>query len=462
MNGGSPAASERPSTALAEFAAGLRLEDVPESTLTRAKELLLDAMACAIAAERGEELPQIEAFASFLGGEGTTTVLGEARPLGMAPAVLVNGYRITAVTVCDVYTAAHCHVTPEVVPPVLAVAERTGADGAATLAAFVAGLEVATRVARGLVYREFRSRGWHAPGVVGPFGGAAGVAHLLGLDAERTRHALALAGSQSAGTWAAWGTPTVKFHQARGALSGTLAGLLAAEGFRGSDEILTHPDGGIYPAYAGGGDAAAAVEGLGSRWELDEISLRMWPSGTPLQPVITALFLLLAEGPVDPSRVSRVVVHVPPHVHAAHARFTVPGGTFEALLSIPYVVGVVLHDRDAWLPQFTADRYTDPALRDFIERRVELEASDSVSRDGAAVELWAVDGGHRRAEVGVANGHPLNPLSRREVEEKVHRCADDRIGADAADELIRRVMTIEEEPGIAEALALACPAPVVA
>jgi 2-methylcitrate dehydratase PrpD len=450
---------ERPTTELASFVAGLQLEDVPVETRARAKQLLLDTFACAIAAGGGEELPQIEAFADALGGGGEATVIGDGRRRSLAAATLVNGYRVTAITVCDVYTPAHCHVTPEVVPPLLGIAERDAKSGRDVLRALVGGLEVATRAARGLDYAEFRRRGWHAPGVVGPFGGSAAVASLLGLDETDTRNALALAGSQSAGTWAAWGTPTVKFHQARGAMSGLLAGLLAAEGFRGSDEVLTHPDGGIYTTYAGGGNPAATVERLGERWELMEISMRLWPSGTPLQPVISALFALLGREAIDPFRIERVTIGVPPHVHRAHARFGVPNGTFVALLSIPYVAAVVLHDRAAWVPQFAADRYGDPELARFIEQHIELRVDETLNVDGARVEVVDRDGTRHEAAVDVARGHPRDPITQAELEAKVRRCADDVIGRRATQELIERVMAIEAESSVRAILSLVRPEP---
>lgn len=454
MNATDPVA--RPTTALAELAAGIRLEHVPEATRSRAKQLLLDAIGCAIAAGAGEELAQVEAFADALGPGAETSVLGSAVRRAMPGAVLVNGYRVTAVTVCDVYTPAHCHLTPEVLPPTLAIGEREGASGDAVLRAWIAGLEVAARAARGLGYAEFRRRGWHAPGVVGPFGGAAAVASLLALDATTTRNALALAGSQSAGTWAAWGTPAVKFHQARGALSGLLGGLLAAQGFPGAEEILTNPDGGIYTTYAGGGDPAATVDGLGERWEIDQISMRRWPSGTPIQPVITALFSLLDATPIAVDQVERVVVSVPPNVHRAHDRFGVPDGTFVALLSIRYAMAVILHDRDAWLPQFAAARYGDPDLARFVER-VHLLADEALGPDGARVEVVMTDGTSLAATVDVAKGHPRDPLSQEELEAKVHRCADAVIGPDATDELIGRVLRVEDEGDIRGVLALAQP-----
>jgi 2-methylcitrate dehydratase PrpD len=65
--------------------------------------------------------------------------------------------------------------------------------------------------------------------------------------------AFGLAGSQSAGTFAAWGTPTVKFHQCRGALSGLMAALLAEQNFLATREFLTVQDGGLYSTYTNGG-----------------------------------------------------------------------------------------------------------------------------------------------------------------------------------------------------------------
>jgi 2-methylcitrate dehydratase PrpD len=159
---------------------------------------------------------------------------------------MLNAYLVTAVTVCDVHRPTLYHTTPEVVPPALAIAERDGGSGKALLLAVAAGLETSVRIALGIDYPAFRARGWHSPG-------ASALGKLLGLNTEQQRNAFGLAGSQSAGTFAHCGTPTIKFHQCRGALSGLLAGLLAQQDFRASAEILAHPDGGIFNAYSDGG-----------------------------------------------------------------------------------------------------------------------------------------------------------------------------------------------------------------
>src|SRR3954447_1847909 len=217
-----------PSEALAQFAATLDCDRIPARVRDYAKIVLLDTLACAVAGHQSEETQQVEAFASALAQSRESSVIGGDR-LSLAGATLLNAYLVTAVTMCDAHRPTLTHITPEVVPPALAIAERDGLSGRDLLVALVAGCEVTTRVGLGLDFPEFRRRGWHGPGIIGPFGSAAAVGRLIGLDADTMARAFGLAGSQAAGTFAAWGTPTVKFHQCRGALSGLMAALLAQQ-----------------------------------------------------------------------------------------------------------------------------------------------------------------------------------------------------------------------------------------
>src|SRR5262249_32759144 len=151
--------------------------------------------------------------------------------------------------------------------------------------------------------RAFRARGWHGPGVIGPFGAAAAVGRLRNVDAEVMAKAFGLAGSQSAGTFAAWATPTVKFHQCRGALSGLMAALLAEQNFLATRQFLPAKAAGRYNPYSNGGRRAAATADLGRRWELLQIALRLWPSASSIQGMNTALFDLIEQNRIDPNQV---------------------------------------------------------------------------------------------------------------------------------------------------------------
>ena len=107
--------------ALAHFAATLTYDGVPARVREHCKTVLLDAIACAVAGHQGEETRQIAALASGLAQSSESSVIGGNR-LSLAGATLLNGYLVTAVTMCDAHRPTLTHVTAEVVPAALAIA----------------------------------------------------------------------------------------------------------------------------------------------------------------------------------------------------------------------------------------------------------------------------------------------------------------------------------------------------
>ena len=147
-----------PTARLAEWTAALAAEDVPPRVRERIALLLLDAVASALAGRHGDETAQVEAVAAEVAPGDEARVIG-ARRLSRLGATLLNGYQVTAVTVCDVYRPSLCHVTPEVVPPALAMAEGRGVRGRDLITALGAGLETTVRAGIGIRYASFRDRG---------------------------------------------------------------------------------------------------------------------------------------------------------------------------------------------------------------------------------------------------------------------------------------------------------------
>ena len=428
--------------ALAQFAATLTYERIPATAREHTKNLLLDAVACALAGDRGEETHQVAAFASALAQSKESSIIGGDR-LSLAGATLLNGYLITAVTMCDVHRPTLTHITPEVVPPALAIAERDGVSGRDLLVALAAGCETATRVGLGWDFPEARKRGWHGPGVIGPFGAAAATGRLLGFDEETMARAYGLAGSQAAGTFAAWGTPTVKFHQIRGALSGLMAALLAQQKFVATREFLTAKDGGLYNTYSNGGKPEAAVASLGKRWELEQIALRLWPSASTIQGFVTAMFDLIAKPQVNFDQVRKLRVFMNKTGVDMHGMFPHYKGKFEALLSTHYCAAVILHDRELTLAQFEPARYNDPKLAKFAAERVETKIDSALSGVQSIVEAELADGKTVSVRCEHSKGAPENPLSRAEIEEKFRQYAKGVLPAARIEEAIAAITGLE-------------------
>lgn len=435
--------SAEPTQALAQFAAGLSYEAIPAAAREHTKNLLLDALACALAGHQGEETSQVEALAAALAQSEETSVIGGGR-LSLAGATLLNGYLITAVTMCDVHRPTLTHITPEVMPPALAIAERDGRSGRDLLVALAAGCEVMTRIGLGLDWPAARARGWHGPGVLGPFGAAAAVGRLRAFDADTMARAFGLAGSQAAGTYAAWGTPTVKFHQCRGALSGLIAALLAEQKFVATKEFLTAKDGGLFNAYAEGGKPELATAGLGTRWELTQIALRLWPSASSFQGMNTALFDLVEQHRIDPARVKKVRVGLSRPAFDLHGGLARYKGKFEAMISAHYTAAVIVHDQALTLAQFEPSRYDDPVLKRAAAEQIDVRADPALTGVQVTAEIELNDGSRLSARCEHPRGSPENPLSRAQIIDKLRTYAPDRISAAAIDEVVRSVDRLED------------------
>jgi len=123
---------------LARFASALSYDDIPATVREKCKDVLLDTLACALAGHAGEETGQVSRFAGAIAASSESSVIGGDK-LSLAGATMLNGYLITAVTMCDIHRSTLTHVTPEVVPPALLIAERDNLSGRDLLVALAAG-----------------------------------------------------------------------------------------------------------------------------------------------------------------------------------------------------------------------------------------------------------------------------------------------------------------------------------
>ena len=217
---------------IADFVSGCRYEDLPEEVLERIKLLILDSFGCAL---YGTELPWSRILRSRLAeldATGGSRVWGTRERLSGPHAALVNGTLVQGFEFDEVHRKGVMHVGAVTLSALMVAAEfRPGGNGRDFLTAAVAGYEVGPRV--GLCMgQEHIGQGWHSGATLGVFSAAAGAARSLGLDVERTVHALGIAGTQAAGLMAAqYGAMVKRMHAGRSSQSGLYGALLADAGF---------------------------------------------------------------------------------------------------------------------------------------------------------------------------------------------------------------------------------------
>lgn len=417
---------------LAEFAYGLEWSQVPGPVREKVEDMLIDALANAIAGRSAEGTARVERALVSLDGRGLMTVVGSAQRLSLLGATAQNAYQVTAYTMCDVYRPALCHVTPEIVPVALAIAERQGSSGDEFLAAVTVGMEATVRLGRAINYAELRRRGFHSPGILGAMGAALAAGRLLGLSPEGCRGALGLAGSQASGTFAALGTDGVKFHQMLGARSGVTAAVLAHHGLRASMDVLSAPDGGVFSAYSNGACPEAVVADLGREWELQQISLRSHPGSSSVQAVGEAVELVAQDEGVSLSGVRSVSVTVPPSAWAMCEGVSWRD-QLGALQSARYVAAAILARGAWWVELFDEATRADQSISQFARERVTVQASEEVPLGGAKVVVETNDGRSLEAYRPCALGDPAEPLSSSHIQAKLElACRSVPVAGDAA------------------------------
>ena len=432
-----------------EFAAWVATDALTATTPAvreRAGLMLLDAVASAYAGRATPDVPAVAALAATQFGPGSSPAIGWGR-LSSGGAAVLNGFQVTAATVCDVHRPTLTHVTPEVVPAAIAAASQTDASGRDLLAAIAVGLEVTVRVATSLDTPSYRTRGFHNPGIAGAIGAACAVARLLGLGPQSVRDTIGHAVSQSGGTFAALGSSGVKVHQARGALSGLLAANFAAAGIDGAVRPLTAERGGLLAAYAEGGRPEALTAKLGLAWTMDEISLRRWPAASSLQPVIAATLAGREEILASGRRAQSGLVSLPARGYSLNGK-SGWGTQLEALQSARWMVAVVLADGECWVPQTAPARLADPELDHFAANAVRVVEDTSLPEGSARVSLIGEDGRTFEHEMRVSPGDPEAPLHWDDVVTKLNRALDAPGGSELANQIMSAVQHLEDRPAL--------------
>jgi 2-methylcitrate dehydratase PrpD len=428
---------------LAEFASGLTIDALPSRIRRRTEEILLDAIASALPGTTDPTTRPILDMTKELFGPGPSSVIGGGT-LSKAGATVMNAHLISSVSLCDVHYESWCHLTPEVVPPALVVGEQRNVTGAELLLAVAAGCEITARIGIGVNYPALHEHGWNASGVVGVFGAATAAGMLLHLDALQLTHALGVAGAQAAGSDAQRGTPTVRFHQPRAALSGLMGAELALRGFVAMDDILRHPAGGLYYTHSDGGLPGVAVAELGTRWELERLWLTQWPLAMLVRNPVCALLDLAEAAEFSRDDIHRVRISVSPTTFELYG--TMPyDSRARAKTSLRYLAAVVLRDRTCQAEQFTPTQLGDPATIDFASHRVEVVADDRLPERAVAVTITLSDGRELAHARELPRGTAENPLTRGEIAEKFSRAAVGVLTDEQAAAVLAFVYNLEEQ-----------------
>lgn len=453
--------------ALARFSAGLRFADLPPPVVESARRHLLDTFGVAIRGRaHANAAAALRALEAVDGAAGGIAVWGAEARLAAGHAAMANGIAAHVLDFDDTHTDSIVHGSAIIAPVVMALGESRNADGEDLVCAFVAGWEAAARV--GLASRgTFHKRGFHTTSVAGIFGAVTAASRLLQLDAERTAHAIGLAGSQASGIneYLSNSSSAKSMHPGWSAHAGIVSATLAQAGMTGPMSVFEGRDG-ILRAYGlpEECDAAALDADLGTRWEATRISIKPYPCCHFAHAFVDCVGVLLANGvaAADIRQLHCVVPEIElPLICEPFAEKLKPATPYAAKFSLPFLLAARIADGRIDHRTFDAANIARKDLLELAARvtyRLAAPGETPFPRTFPGwVEATLADGTKRVERLDANRGHPDNPLTLEQVAAKFRDNAAEALGDAGVERVISLVSALPRAAPAELARALAAP-----
>ncbi|MBW1979900.1 MAG: MmgE/PrpD family protein [Deltaproteobacteria bacterium] len=454
----------RTSEVLAKLTLAVNYEELPQEVVVKAKELVLDSIACMIGGSRPVQGRKIINLFAAMGGLPEVQILGSSCRMPLLNAVYVNSYLATVLDFDDTYDG---HPGSTVVPVALSIGSLCDSPGKAFLEAVVAGYEVGIRISNGIKPSPERTKVVRGINTWQIFCATAVAARLLGLSCEQTRDALCHAAIHaSVPSLRKWGFIDGKIQWLKNnfgwtSYGGVLSALLAKEGFVADTTIFDGRDGFWIMASSDRCDYEAMRKSMDSFHTL-LVHTKPYPACRHIHPSLDAVQALLREKDIAPARVQKIRVHT---FYEVVENYTfLPSTPFDGCFSAPYVIALLLHGIQPG-PEWAREEYiSDDSILE-TAAKVEIveweEASKLyplVKRElMSRVEIFSEGGQIYEKTIRTPRGDPRNPMSWEELQEKLHSVADPVFGPGRAKRICSAVKAVEDFSSISEFVALLSP-----
>jgi aconitate decarboxylase len=435
-------------------------DSVGEPAIAKARQLVLDGVAVAVAGARIEQAPKI--LADHLRRQGSKpecSALGFGFRLAPVPAALLNAASMHVLDFEPMWIPA-THALSPALAPALTLGESIGANGRDVLVALIKGVEIQGRIRQACGHVESRDFKFHPPGMVGPIGAAVAASHLLKLDAATLANAIGIATSRCGSLTSNTGTMTKSTHCGYAASLGLESTLLAANGFTGDDEAFDSTSG--YAAiFLPPQFEREMLLSFGSPFRLVDpgFTLKIFPCKFTTHYGITAA---LAARPRIPSieeiRAVRMLAPVVPTGDRPH-----PRNGLEGKFSAQYTLAAALLDGAVTLSSFTDERLHRFGMQTLLSKIAVTMTPDITTEYNAGryvdLEIELADGTIVRERCERPRGSwGAEPISEAEHITKVRDCLAGSLTPSAIDECVELGSRFEQLDGngVGRMLALAC------
>ncbi|MEM1662537.1 MAG: MmgE/PrpD family protein [Pyrobaculum sp.] len=440
---------DRVSKTLAEYITSIDYSKVPLETRHEVKRRIIDSVAVAMAAYTAEPVALSRRMAAKFSIRGGPRIIGTSYRTTPELAAFVNGLMIRYHDYNDTYLSKEPLHPSDLIAAALSIGEYVDARGTDLITAVALGYEISVTFCDG---GTLRKRGWDHVNFLG-LGSVSAAAKLLALDIEKIQHALAL-----------YAVPHAAMRQTRvGELSmwkgaaaanasrnAVFATLLAKEGFTGPYKPFEGEMAFFKQLLHGDFDYSvfARIENREQPRRILDTYIKPYPVEYHAQTAVDAALKLREKVRIE--EVEKIVIDTyeaaytiigpkDPEKWDPHTRETADHSlmwiTAAALVWGPIKISHYKNVRDP----------TVLSLMKKIEVRLDPELDKIYPKAFPTVITIVTKSGAKYTErVDYAKGHPKNPMTDRELEEKYHELTIDYLPEEVRNTALKIMWQIEK------------------
>ncbi len=447
----SPNLAER----LSEYASQLKYSDLPAVTVLETKKRIIDGLGCAVGAFQEEPVRIARLLAERTQSKQSATVLGTRTKTVVDLASFVNALMVRYFDYNDTYLSREPAHPSDNIGACLSVAESEGASGKDLILALALAYEIQCRLCDAA---DIRHRGWDHV-CYGSASTALAAGKLMGLLPEQLTQAVNISLNAHiamrqvrAGELSMW--KGISFAEA--GRNGVFAAMLAREGMTGPSPIF-EGEMGFFKQVSGPFELDTGIfGGLKGSFKIDGTIIKYFPAEIHSQ---TAIWASLEARKEIKSPEEILQVEIDSH----EAGYTILGKDPEkwkpatketADHSLAYIVGKTLLDGKIDNSTYSEKAFKDPKTLEFLKRIIVREFKAFTAKYPEAIAnritVKLKSGKVISKTVEYPKGHPKNPISREEVEEKYRNLAGAYFGKKQLDGTLALLWNLESVEDLSE------------
>ena len=446
---------------MAEFAANLQYDDIPDEAIYEAKRFLLDSMGCALAAVHNDDMEMMYRFTEKLGGVPEATIIGTGDKTNASNAALMNCLLTRALDYNDIYWEQDPSHPSDIIGAALSAAEANGKSGVDALIAILIAYELELRWCHA-AEPGVREVGWHHATLT-QFVSPLVAGRMYDLDIDQLVAAVGISGSSHftlGGVVAGHLTNMKNTADPLASQAGVIAAMIAREGYSGPVEVLEGKEGLFEVLNNVEWHPELLLDGLGEKFLITRCGYKAFPTEALTHQPISAALQIRQEQNLSPDQIAEVLVETTvrgadilsdPSKYKPKTRET-------ADHSLPYVIAAALADGNVLPSSFSDEKLVDPVIWDLLGK-INVIADPEIDAlfpgvKRARVSITTTNGEKHTSQVDYAKGSPENPLTDEELVAKFRANATGVLTPEQMDRAIEATWKFEQIDDLSEYMAL--------